>query len=179
MEHREKLEGMYKCTCIDAYKNRDMVDPTCLGCEFKSAIPEILSIINEPLTVEVECDKCSGKGIIYYIHGCSGCQRECEDGINTCPPCPHCDNGKVKRVIVWSYDDTCEFFPDSPCEGEPGHCMEIPCTCITRKPLTLPDLKDADVAYAYGMLDFVKDGVEQSDTWEIPNNKGTLRLEDK
>jgi hypothetical protein len=131
---------------------------------------QILKITNPPLTVWLPCDKCDN-GMLIVPH----CGFDPEGNYHEEPthvPCT-CTDGKVEREIEWSYDDTCEFFPDSPCEGEPGHCMETPCTCITRKTLHLHDLyNNPDVIWAYRAL-LITPSIG---TCDIPNNKGTLRI---
>jgi hypothetical protein len=143
---RDELEGMYSCTCIDAYKNRDMVDPSCWGCEFKSAIPDILAITNPPLTVTIPCDKCGGTG------------GHTPDFVGDLASICDCTDGKVEREIEWEWDSSSGYNP------------------FTIKPLESIHLTDIDMAETFVKLKrtyraYV--GAKAPLEWVIPNNKGT------
>jgi hypothetical protein len=171
---RDELEGMYSCTCIDAYKNRDMVDPSCWGCEFKSAIPDILAITNPPLTVWLPCDKCGGSGKVRREYCpkpyCMYCHIPEERMIDKyCPEvlCT-CTDGKVEREIEWHVEiDMGAQLPDGTWATEHDS-----------KTLHLHDLKDPDVVYAYTALLAKINIFNKPVDFTIPNNKGTLRIKE-
>lgn len=39
---QEIIRGHLTCTCDEAYKSRNMVDPTCFLCEYESEIEEMM-----------------------------------------------------------------------------------------------------------------------------------------
>jgi len=119
---------------------------------------QILSLINKPITIDLPCDKCGGKG-----H--TSKRPEGYHGDRLLWNCT-CDNGKIPHVVVWEFEHSRPY----------GDEQRVASPVMVQGKLTLPDLRDPDVAMAYVMIHtHIEQGV--GNDAEIPNNKGTLRLE--
>jgi hypothetical protein len=126
----------------------------CLACKQADDVADqIMAIVNKPITRQVTCEKCGGTGEI------------CTNPDNPHPilsyaPCT-CDNGKREAVVMLRVP--------AEHEGATGY----------DKPLTAPDLRDPDIAWAYWAINTKWNHKLLKGTMDIPNGKMVLRLEVK